>query len=173
MKDWEFYHNCISIMEQFVLCRMRSRAKEHNSTKAKGAKIETFAQVQTNVSPRDERHHRLIGLTADSSKSLCAGREFSVVLWHVTCLNERLGQANTGPWRKKRERFLTIAVVALAVPCSRRANRVEAIVANDRSPSAKSFANAHATPRVATCVNEPRSLSRRGSTYSVLLPRCF
>lgn len=44
-----------------------------------------------------------------------------------------------------------IAVVALGVPCSRRANRVEAIVANDHS-NAKSFANAHATPRVATCV---------------------
>lgn len=41
-----------------------------------------------------------------------------------------------------------IAVVALAVPCSRLANRVEAIVANDRSLNAKSFANAHATPRV-------------------------
>lgn len=47
-----------------------------------------------------------------------------------------------------------IAVVALAVPCSRRANRVETIVANDHSPNAKSFANAHATPRVATCVGQ-------------------
>lgn len=47
-----------------------------------------------------------------------------------------------------------IAVVALAVPCSRRANRVEAIVANDRSPNAKSFANAHATARVTACMGQ-------------------
>lgn len=55
------------------------RTKEHNFTKAKRAKIEIFAQVQTNVLPREERH-RFIGLTVGSSESLCAGREFSVVL---------------------------------------------------------------------------------------------
>lgn len=95
MKGIKFYRNCIRVLWS-NLFSVEWRAKEHIPTRAKRAKIETFAQVQTNVSPREERY-RLIGLSDCRfvGAIVCRARiQRGTATRDLS--NERLGQANAG-----------------------------------------------------------------------------